>query len=293
MDRIIFGDNQFFGVNHVSEAKSQAQSVRFKSNEAILQVLECAMAQGIQTFMCTTHDRIGVLCKHIRHDPKFARLKIYPCMPYAHKYGNAVTELGILGALNSFMPRGFLGPITKGGLALLKKDFYAIMELMVDVEMSMFQGITTPVIFLQNIITDLLLGLGMDDFLVSFHQYICKKYNAEAGFITMNLPLLLKVLERRGISYPIICTSINKVSFRMPGGTVAYEQVIAQSRCRLIAMQVFAGGALSPAEALRYVCNLKGVNSILFGASSKANISETRNLIEAYSKPSLTTHLAV
>ena len=29
MDRILFGDNQFFAVNHMSEEKSQAQAIRF------------------------------------------------------------------------------------------------------------------------------------------------------------------------------------------------------------------------------------------------------------------------
>ena len=28
----------------------------------------------------------------------------YPCMPYAHKYANAVTEYGMLGALKHFLP---------------------------------------------------------------------------------------------------------------------------------------------------------------------------------------------
>ena len=31
MDRIIFGDNQFFGVNHLSEAKARVQSKKFKN----------------------------------------------------------------------------------------------------------------------------------------------------------------------------------------------------------------------------------------------------------------------
>ena len=30
MDRILFGDNQFFGVNHMSEEKARAQSMKFR-----------------------------------------------------------------------------------------------------------------------------------------------------------------------------------------------------------------------------------------------------------------------
>jgi hypothetical protein len=159
-----------------------------------------------------------------------------------------------------------------------------MMELLVDAEMKMFKNIPTPVIFLQNVVTDLLLGLGMTDFLVGFHQYIKEKYNVEAGFITMNLPLLLKVLEANGIENPTICASINKAGFRMSGGKQIYEKVIAEKRCKLIAMQVFAAGSLSPKEALEYVCNMKGIESILFGASSRANIRNSKDLIERFTK---------
>ena len=39
MDRILFGDNQFFAVNHLSDERSRAQAVRFKDNSAIIDVL--------------------------------------------------------------------------------------------------------------------------------------------------------------------------------------------------------------------------------------------------------------
>ncbi|MGN6638105.1 MAG: hypothetical protein ACTHJ8_04280 [Mucilaginibacter sp.] len=284
MERVIFGDNQFFGVNHSSDEKSRAQAIKFKTNKAILDVLDIAIDEGINTFMCTTHDRIADICKVIRDNPKYEDFKIYPCMPYAHKYANAVTELGIMGTIKQYVPGNLFSTVAKGGLAFVKKDFISMMELLIDAELKMFKGIQTPVIFLQNVITDMLLGLGMTDFLVGFHDYIKEKHNAEAGFITMNLPLLLDTLEGAGVRNPIVCASINKIGFRMSGGIELYEKVIAQKRCRLIAMQVFAAGALPPKEALEYVCKLDGVESILFGASSRANIKQSKNLIDAYSK---------
>ena len=283
MDRIIFGDNQFFGVNHSSDEKSRAQVIRFKNNEAILNVLGVAVEEGIGTFMCTTHDRIAEICANIRSDKKFEDLKIYPCMPYAHKYANAVTELGIMGTIKQYVPGNIFSTFAKGGLAFVKKDFVSMMELMIDAEMKMFKGISTPVIFIQNVITDLLLGLGMTEFLKVFHQYVQAKYHSEPGYITMNLPLLLNTLENCGIENPTICTSINKVGFRMSGGKDVYEKIIAEKRCRLIAMQVFAAGTISPDEAIEYVCNMDGIESILFGASSRANIKNSKGLIDFYS----------
>ena len=196
MDKVILGDNQFFAVNHLSDERSRQQAVRFKEDKAIIDVLDTAIDCGVNTFMCTTHDRIANICEHMRQSPeKYADFKFYPCMPYAHKYANAVTELGILGTLKAYLPGNLLSVVSKSGIAYARKDFPALMELLVDAEMKMFRGLNTPVIFLQNVMTDLLYGLGMKDILVHFAEYIRKKYNAEPGFITMNLPQMVDFCE--------------------------------------------------------------------------------------------------
>jgi hypothetical protein len=46
-------------------------------------------------------------------------------------------------------------------------------------------------------------------------------------------------------------------------------------------MQIFGGGFIDPKEAVSYIKNLKGVESILFGASSLANIKQTVAWINA------------
>jgi hypothetical protein len=285
MDRILFGDIQFFAVNHISDEKSRAQAIKFRDSKAIMRVLDDALDAGIKTFMCTTHEKIAEICDSIRGNPqRYAEYKIFHCMPYAHKYANAVTELGILGMLKEYIPGNIFSTLAKGGLAFARKDFGAMMELLVDAEMKMFKGITASVIFLQNVVTDLILGLGMNDFFVDFSNHVQKKYNAEPGFITMNLPMLLDVLEEKGIQNPIICASINKAGFRMSGGRAVYEKTLAEKKVRCIAMQVLAAGAIRPAEAFEYVATLKGVHSILFGASTKSHIEDSKRLIEKFAQ---------
>jgi len=283
MERILFGDNQFFAVNHISDEKSRAQSIKFKEDKTILDTIDIARDLGTETFMCTTHDRIINICEMVRQNPeKYKNFSIFPCMPYAHKYANAVTELGIVGTIQQYVPGNFFGTMFKGGLAVMSKDYISIMELMVDAEMKMFKKINTPVIFLQNVVTDLLLGLGMKDILKAYHDYVIKKYNVEPGFITMNMPKLLDMLESVGIKNPIICSSINKAGFRMSGGMDIYEKTLREKQVRAIAMQVLGGGAIPARDALEYVCNLPNVSSILFGASSKQNIAQTISLIHEF-----------
>jgi len=286
MDRVLFGDNQFFGVNHMSEEKARAQSMRFQDLQSIIDVLDAAYQEGIRTFMCTTHDRVSAVCDYFRANrEKYPDYMFYPCMPYAHKYANAVTEQGMVEALRSFLPEGgALGAMLKGGVALASKDIEAILQLLIDAEMKMFHGLNTPVIFMQNVITDLLLGIGMKDALRFFADHVRNKYQAEPGFITMNTPLLLDVLDELKIDNPIVCSNINKIGFRMCGGLPLYEKLISERRFRPIAMSVLASGAIAPREAIDYVCNQPKIESIVFGASSRSNIRQTKALIDELSR---------
>lgn len=283
MDRLLFGDNQFFGVNHMSEEKARAQAMRFQDINAIIGVLDAAYDEGVRTFMCTTHERIEAVCDHMRADPKrYADFTFFPCMPYAHKYANAVTEDGPLGALKRFLPsEGLLDAAMRGGMSLAKKDVEGVATLLVDAEMKMFHGLNTPVIFLQNVVVDLLLGLNFKDAFAIFANHVKTRYGAEPGFITMNMPRLLDVLKEVGVENPIVCANINKIGFRMSGGFEAYQEALRTHQCRAIAMSIFASGAIPPKEAIEWVCAQPNVASIVFGASSRGNIVNTRDLVRA------------
>lgn len=284
MDRLLFGDNQFFGVNHMSEEKARAQAIRFQDTDQIIAVLDAAYDEGVRTFMCTTHDKIAAICDHMRANPaRYADFIFYPCMPYAHKYANAVTEDGPLGALKRFLPsEGLFDAALRGGVSLARKDVEGIATLLIDAEMKMFEGLKTPVIFLQNVVVDLLLGLGFKEAFVIFANHVKRRYGAEPGFITMNMPRLLDLLDSVGIENPIVCANINKIGFRMSGGMEAYNDALKQRRFRAIAMSVFASGAIPAKEALEWVCAQPNVESIVFGASGRANIRNTKELVAGF-----------
>jgi len=285
MDKLLFGDNQFFGVNHMSEEKARAQSIKFQDLDAIISVLDAAYDEGVRTFMCTTHDRVGEIVEHMRKQPeRYAEQVFYPCMPYAHKYANAMTEDGMVGAIKRFLPDGgLLDAAFKGGMSVAKKDIEGITTLLIDAEMKMFAGMKTPVIFLQNVVVDLLLGLGFDEAFRIFADHVRAKYNAEPGFITMNLPMLLERLAKVGVKNPVVCSNINKVGFRMSGGGVAaYEEALRTHDFEAIAMSVYASGAIPPREAIEWVSKLPNLKSIVFGASTRANIRNTKELVDEY-----------
>src|SRR5258708_6839534 len=160
MDRIIFGDNQFFGVNHMSEEKARQQALRFKDTAAIIEVLDRAYEMGIRTFMCTTHDRIGDVCDHMRASPeRYKDFIYYPCMPYAHKYANSVSQVGVMETIQRFATGGVMKTLLRGAGGAINRHIYVLMKLLIDAEMKRVAGPSTPVIFIPNTGTRLPLRL--------------------------------------------------------------------------------------------------------------------------------------
>ncbi|MFD2579018.1 hypothetical protein ACFSTD_11250 [Novosphingobium colocasiae] len=125
----------------------------------------------------------------------------YPGMPYAHKYANAVTELGYFDALRKFLPKdGLVDTMLRGGHGAAeprhrRHDDPARRCRNADVRRPQ----KPPVIFLQNVVTDLIQGLGIIDAFRIFADHCQTRYGARAGFITMNLPRLLPLLHQAGI----------------------------------------------------------------------------------------------
>ena len=172
--------------------------------------------------------------------------------------------------------------VAQGGIAVLQNDPLKLMNLLIDVEMKMFQGLNVKVVFLQNIITDLMLGYGIKEVFVEYCKHIRKKYKAIPGFISVNLPLLIRKLKEWDIEEVVICTSYNKIGYFMSPDIESYEEVINKndsSKYQIMAMSTLASGAIQAPEAYDYI-NKQNIQSVVFGASSKKNIAQTVSLIK-------------
>ena len=285
MDRVILGDNQFFGINHMSEDKAQAQAERFQELDSIIDVIDIAYDAGIRGFMFNTHDRVAEICDYFRsHPTRYAELRLYPSMPYAYKYANAVNESGLIGALNQFVLTGTsagdaASTVARGGMTAIKRDLLDVMRILVDLEMRIFRNLNVQAVFLQNIVTDLLLGFGVGDIFSTFNSHVRNRYGVDAAFNTMNMPALVELLERSDIHNPIVCSSFNKIGYLMSPDVATYEETLARARFRPMAMSILASGAVPVKDAIKYVVDA-GVESIVFGASSRNHIIDTTAIIE-------------
>jgi len=288
IDKIIFGDNQFFGINHMSQEKAQQLAEKFYDIQNIYKIYDIAFDAGVKAVMLNSNNRAKDICNYFRENSsKYDHINWYPSIPYPHKYANLVAEKGILPAVNEVLFRdnttmGVIGMMAKGGMAVLGKDAIKMMQMLIDVEMKMFKGLNVKVVFLQNIITDLILGYGVKEVFAEYCEHIRKKYNATPGLITQNLPYLITKLREWDIKEVVICSSFNKIGYLMSPDVESYIEIARTNNpddYQIMAMSTLASGAIPAKEAYDFI-NRQNIQSVVFGASSKGHIAETINLIK-------------
>lgn len=288
LDKVILGDNQFFGINHRSQEKAEEMLKRFGNIDNIFEVYDNAFDCGVKAIMLNSNDKAVAICDRFRaNKSKYGDIAWYPSMPYAYKYANMVNELGIFPAISEVLFKGnttggVFSMIGKGASFVFTKDAMKMMEMLIDVEYKMFRDLNVKVFFLQNIITDLLLGYNIKEVFEHFAEYIRKKYKVTPGFVTLNMPYLKGKLEEWGIEDVVICSSINAAGFNMHPSKEEYERVIAAndpSKYQLMAMNVLASGSITVQQSFDYINSLN-IQSVVFGASSKGHIQSTVDAIK-------------
>ncbi len=287
LDKIILGDNQFFGINHRSQEKAEEMLKRFGKLDNIFEVYNNAFDCGVKAIMLNSNEKAIAICDRFRgNKSKYGDIAWYPSIPYAYKYANMVNELGIFPAINETIfkgnsAKGVFGMMAKGVTMAVTKDAMKMMEMLIDVEYKMFRDLNVKVFFLQNIVTDLILGYGIKEVFEHFCDYIRKKYKVTPGFVTLNMPYLKAKFEEWGIEDVVICSSINAAGFNMHPSKEEYDKVIASNdstKYQLMAMNVLASGSITVKESFDYINSLN-IQSVVFGASSRGHIQSTVDAI--------------
>lgn len=261
---------------------------RFGNIDNIFEVYDNAFDCGVKAVMLNSNERAAAICDRFRaNKSQYGDLAWYPSIPYPYKYANMVNELGIFPAISEVLFKGnsaggVLSMIGKGAAAVFTKDAMRMMEMLIDVEYKMFRDLNVKCLFLQNVITDLVLGYNIKEVFEHYCEYIRKKYKVLPGLITLNMPYLKGKLEEWGIDEVVICSSINAAGFNMHPSKEEYERVIAAndpSKYQLMAMNVLASGSITVQQSFDYINSLN-LQSVVFGASSKGHIKSSAEAIK-------------
>jgi hypothetical protein len=287
IDKIILGDNQFWGVNHLSQDKGKETEKKFRSIEEIRSLLHTALDNGVSGVMFSTHPMIYSITDMMRAD---ARLKesmhIYVNVPYIVKYVRMASEMGMLKSVQTvFGGQGILGSaafLASSAYGALTNDYLSLTNRLIDIEMNPFHDLKVKAIFLHNALTDLAIGYGMSDVLRSFYDYVGNTYHAIPAFGTLNFPALDELLAQANIGPTVIMTAVNKNGFLMNPSRQACEKSIATSKNVVLAMATLASGSLKPEEAYAYLGSLSRVDHVVVGVSTKEHAEQSFSTVRKY-----------
>lgn len=218
IDRVILGDNQFFGVNHMSQDKGRATYEQFKDQNEIKRILKYGLSKGVKGVMFSTHPSIYEICDMIRADEELrSNLNIYVNVPYIIKYVSMVTEMGMYNTIKTVLKgksgRGKTKFLLETGVNVLTLNHLGILERLVDVELAPFHDLNVKAIFLHNALCDLILGYDMKAVAVAFDKYVRKRYHAIPAYGTLNFSAYSKFLDDCGLQNSLIMTAVNKKGF--------------------------------------------------------------------------------
>ena len=276
--RVIFGDNQFLGVNHSSQEVASRLHNKYSSTDRIIETLNNAYECGIRDFMFTTHHRYEEVFAEIVRSQLFNGMGFIPCVPYAHKYGTKISDLGVIGFAHGTMSEmGYMTVASALGRAIVGRPRYLI-GLLLEVELLLSAGLNVRGVFLQNAAFDLAMATNQQWAVRGFAEYVESSLGVVPGFITMNHRRAETFLcDYVGVEEPWICSNYNPAGFRMNPTCEDVYDSFAASRSRNIAMSIFSSGRHVNVADIRQMAEKAeslGISSFLFGSSSKENIRE-------------------
>jgi hypothetical protein len=276
--KIILGDNQFFGVNHFDLKKGEKTKLKFDTTTKIEAFINDSLEIGLDGFMINSNEK-GY---EIVNASKFDDVKeIHYSIPYPHKYASMVNENGLMSLLQHIITNTSLIKNIIGGIKLVATQnlkYITPLALNLEVPKNLRKG---SYVYMQNIITDLLMGMGRGDILIEFIKSVVKM-GYKPGVITLN-PIMFDQLlkneqDANWLKDLIVCFNINKEGFNVfPSLTDVEGLIESRPLYKLMGMSVFASGAANIPDSINYIKKLK-LDYIVFGSSRLENIKSNFDL---------------
>lgn len=272
--KLILGDNQFFGVNHFDLNKGELTKNKFSTTDLIESFINEALRLGMDGFMMNSNE-LGY--KLFDRGEIFEGDQVHYSIPYPHKYANMVNENGMTSLFSYLLSNSSVFEVTKSGIKfLLSQNLKSIVPAALDLEIPKNLP-KDSYVYLQNILTDLLIGLGREDILIAFIESVLSS-GFKPGIITLN-PCLFHdflndygLLREKWITEMIVCFNINHTGFNVFPSLKNVENLIySRPEYKMMGMSIFSSGGASIEESLNYVKAMP-LDYIVFGSSKLENI---------------------
>ena len=207
--------------------------------------------------------------------------EIHYSIPYPHKYANLVNEKGMLSLFKyCYEESSIINNIIPGLKLLFTRNLKHMVKPAIDLEVpkNLKKG---SYVYMQNIITDLLLGMGRGDILIEYIKAVVKM-GYKPGIITLNPimfnNLLKEELNSKWLKHLIVCFNINKEGFNVfPSLQKVEELVRSKPKYKLMGMSIFASGAANIPSSIDYIKQLN-LDYVVFGSSRIENVKSNLKL---------------
>ena len=272
--KIILGDNQFFGVNHFDLKKGEKTKLKFDTTTKIEAFINDSLEIGLDGFMINSNDKGYEIVNTRKFD---IAKEIHYSIPYPHKYASMVNENGMISLFQHLIKNTSFIKNLIGGIKLVAtQNLKSITPLALNLEVpkNLKKG---SYIYMQNIITDLLMGMGRGDILIEFIKSV-SKMGYKPGVITLNPIMFDKLLKNEQdanwLEDLVVCFNINKEGFNVFPNLEAVECFIeSRPKYKLMGMSVFASGAANIPASINYIKKLN-LDYVVFGSSRIENIQK-------------------
>ena len=272
--KIILGDNQFFGVNHFDLKKGEKTKLKFDTTTKIEAFINDSLEIGLDGFMINSNEKGYEIVNAWKFD---SAKEIHYSIPYPHKYASMVNENGMMSLFGHIIRNTSFIKNLIGGIKLVAtQNLKSITPLALNLEVpkNLKKG---SYIYMQNIITDLLMGMGRGDILIEFIKSV-SKMGYKPGIITLNPIMFDKLLKNEQdanwLEDLVVCFNINKEGFNVFPSLDAVECFIeSRPKYKLMGMSIFASGAANIPASINYIKKLN-LDYVVFGSSRIENIQK-------------------
>lgn len=268
----ILGDNQFFGINHYDLEIGDKTKLKFSSNKSIIEFIDGALKIGLDGFMINSNERGFEIANTIKIG---GSTEIHYSVPYPHKFASMVNENGMFYLFQYVWKKStYSSLLLKAPQFVFTRDVKKILPLIVDLEIP--ENLPRKsYIYLQNIVTDLVLGLKKYDLLEEYCRAIINK-GYRPGIITLNPVLLDEVVSSFSEDIQeklIVCFNINKTGFNVFPSRDEVEQYVRKSKSyKKMGMSILSSGGVSNIQdSLEYIKELP-LDYVVYGSSKLKNI---------------------
>lgn len=277
--KLILGDNQFFGVNHADLKKATSSKELFSSHENIIQFIKNSLQVGLDGFMINSNELGFKVIEEF--DFKSQKTEVHYSIPYPHKYAGIVNDSGMMALISFVLKQLKLKDLLSIVKFVLTSNAAHLLPIIVRMEIpkSLPKG---SVVYLQNVVTDLTMGLKNGDKILSYYIKTIKSVGYKPGLITLNPGRLSEVLKKSHSQDEIfICFNINYYGFNVFPSVSKVENTIYEvkkdTKWKLMAMSIFSSGSkgVSIKNSIEYIKTLN-LDYVVFGSSKLLNIEKNK-----------------